>query len=202
MADPKDPRLSPAKSSRKPSPKFFETPSAWRSWLEKHHADQTELLVGFHKKGSGKPSITWPESVDQALCFGWIDGVRRNIDETSYSIRFTPRKSVSTWSVVNMRRVGELMALGLIHPSGRKAFEARIEKRSGIYSFEQTNIAFTSEQEEIFRANSKAWTFFAAQPPGYKRVMTWWVINAKREETRVSRLAKLIEESKAGRRMR
>jgi uncharacterized protein YdeI (YjbR/CyaY-like superfamily) len=202
MADPKDPRLSPAKSSKKPSPKFFVTPADWRSWLEKHHADQIELLVGLRKKGSGRASITWPESVDQALCFGWIDGVRRNIDGTSYSIRFTPRKSVSTWSAVNIRRAGELMESGLMHPAGRKAFGARQEKRSAIYAFEQKNVAFTDEQEGRFRANAKAWTFFAAQPPGYQRVMTWWVISAKREETRVSRLAKLMEESEAGRRMR
>jgi uncharacterized protein YdeI (YjbR/CyaY-like superfamily) len=202
MADPKDRRLLPAKSSSKPSPKFFATPSAWRDWLEKHHADHSELLVGFHKKESGKPCITWSESVDQALCFGWIDAVRRNIDENSYSIRFTHRKPVSTWSAVNIRKAGELIAQGLMRPAGLKAFEARREERSAVYSFEQTNIAFTNEQEETFRKNAKAWTFFAAQPPGYRRVMTWWVINAKRAETRVSRLAKLIEESKAGRRMR
>lgn len=202
MADPKDPRLSPAKLSKKPSPKFFATQADWRNWLEKHHVDKTELLVGFHKKGSGLPSITWPESVDQALCFGWIDAVRHSIDETSYSIRFTQRKSVSTWSAVNMRKVGELIAQGLMHPAGLRAFEARREARSAIYAFEQKNVAFTDEQERAFRANANAWRFFAEQPPGYRRVMTWWVISAKREETRLSRLAKLIAESDAGRRMR
>lgn len=183
-------------------PKFFPSPDAWRDWLEKHHDQQKELLVGFYKKDSGKPSITWPESVDAALCFGWIDGVRRRIDDLSYSIRFTPRKPISTWSMVNVKRVEQLMRRGLMHPAGIKAFEARRENRSGIYSFEQQNISFSPEQEETFRANSIAWKFFMAQPPWYRRTATYWVISAKREETRRSRLTTLITDSEHGRTIR
>jgi len=179
-------------------PKFFATPAEWRDWLEKHHHTHTELLVGFHKKDSGNPSITWPESVDGALCFGWIDGVRRRIDDLSYSIRFTPRKAVSTWSAVNIRRVGELGAEGLMHPAGIKAFEARKEVRSRIYSFEQESVEFEGGQEKRFRANRAAWKFFQSQPLSYRRAATWWVINAKREETKQKRLAALIACSEGG----
>jgi uncharacterized protein YdeI (YjbR/CyaY-like superfamily) len=179
-------------------PKFFATPAEWRDWLEKHHHTHTELLVGFHKKDSGNPSITWPESVDGALCFGWIDGVRRRIDDLSYSIRFTPRKAVSTWSAVNIRRVGELSAEGLMHPAGIKAFEARKEVRSRIYSFEQESVEFEGGQEKRFRANRAAWKFFQSQPLSYRRAATWWVINAKREETKQKRLAALIACSEGG----
>lgn len=178
--------------------KFFATPVAWREWLEKYHDQRQELLVGFYKKDSGKPSITWPESVDAALCFGWIDGVRRRIDDASYSIRFTPRRPRSTWSTVNIKRVEELTRLGLMHPAGIKAFEARREERSGIYSFEQQGIAFASGQEERFHANKSAWKFFESQPPWYRRTATFWVISAKREETREKRLATLIECSEQG----
>jgi uncharacterized protein YdeI (YjbR/CyaY-like superfamily) len=181
-------------------PKFFATPAAWRDWLEKYHGDQKELLVGFYKKASGRPSITWPESVDGALSFGWIDGVRRRIDDVSYSIRFTPRRQRSIWSSVNIKRVEELTKLGLMRPAGVKAFEARQDNRSGIYSFEQKNIEFGKEQERRFRACPEAWKFFRAQTPGYRRVVTWWVISAKREETKVKRLDRLIEDSKQGRR--
>jgi len=182
-------------------PKFFPTLAAWRDWLEKNHDRETELLVGFYKKDSGKPSITWPESVDGALAFGWIDGVRRSIDDSSYSIRFTPRKPRSTWSAININRVGELSRQGLMHPAGIKAFEARQENRSSIYSFEQQNVAFDKTQERKFRANPAAWKFFLSQPPGYRRMATWWVISAKREETREKRLAILIEDSAHGRRI-
>jgi uncharacterized protein YdeI (YjbR/CyaY-like superfamily) len=183
-------------------PKFFATPAEWRAWLEEHHSRQRELLVGFYKKDSGKPSITWPESVDAALCFGWIDGVRRRIDDVSYSIRFTPRKTTSIWSVVNTKRVAELTALGLMHPAGIKAFAARQEQRSGIYTFERENIAFEPAQEKQLRANASAWKFFQSQPPGYRKLATGWVISAKREETRQRRLAALIEDSAQGRRLR
>ncbi len=180
---------------------FFTTSDAWRDWLEKHHDERQELLVGFYKKGSGKPSITWPESVDGALCFGWIDGVRRRIDDESYSIRFTPRNRRSTWSTVNIKRVEELTRQKLMHPAGMKAFELREDKRSGIYAFEQQNIDFEKEQERRFRANRAAWKFFLSQPPGYRRIATYWVISAKREETRAKRLAILIEDSERGRRI-
>src|SRR5712692_8735881 len=140
-------------------PKFYPTLAAWRAWLEKHHHDQIELLVGFYKKDSGKPSITWPESVDGALCFGWIDGIRRRIDDLSYSIRFTPRRARSTWSTVNIKRVEELTGLGLMRPAGIKAFEARQENRSGIYLYEQKNIEFPSTLSRRFRANRAAWKF-------------------------------------------
>ncbi len=179
-------------------PKFFATPAEWRGWLKKHHHTHTELLVGFHKKDSGNPSITWPESVDGALCFGWIDGVRRRIDDATYSIRFTPRKTVSTWSAVNIRRVGELRAEGLMHPAGIKAFEARKDARSRIYSFEQESVEFDGGQEKRFRANRTARKFFQSQPQSYRRAATWWVINAKREETKDKRLAALIACSERG----
>lgn len=176
-------------------PKFFATPAEWRAWLEKHHNREQELLVGFYKRGSGKPSITWPESVDAALCFGWIDGVRHRIDDVSYSIRFTPRKPRSIWSTVNTRRAAELISQGLMHPSGLKAFEARDEKRSGVYSFERQHIAFDPAQEKQFRANKDAWNFFKAKPPWYRRAATAWVVSAKRPETRSKRLAILIKDS-------
>lgn len=180
-------------------PKFFATPAEWRRWLEKNHDKVPELLVGFYKRGSGKPSITWPESVDGALCFGWIDGVRRSIDKDSYSIRFTPRRSRSIWSGVNIRRVGELQSQGLMHPAGVKAFESRHGERSGVYSFEQESIAFEKNQEKQFKSNKLAWKFFESQAPWYRRTATWWVISAKREETKAKRLGILIDDSAAGR---
>ena len=182
-------------------PTFFAAPDDWRRWLEKHHAKRTEILVGFYKKGSGKPSITWPESVDAALCFGWIDGVRRRIDEFSYSIRFTPRKPASHWSAININRVEELLARKLMHPAGIQAFEARDEKRSRRASYEQESVAFDSEMERQFKANRAAWKFFQAQPPSYRKLVTWRVIRAIREETRQKKLAALIEASEGERRL-
>jgi uncharacterized protein YdeI (YjbR/CyaY-like superfamily) len=183
-------------------PKFFPTHADFLTWLWENHDRQTELLVGFHKKDSGKLSITWPESVDAALCFGWIDGVRRRIDDVSYSIRFTPRKPRSTWSVVNIQRVQELVAQGLVHPAGAKAFEARLEERSAIYSFEQKEIALDKEQERQFRAKKAGWQFFQKQTPSYQRAAMWWVISAKRPETKVKRLSTLIDDSAAHRTLR
>jgi uncharacterized protein YdeI (YjbR/CyaY-like superfamily) len=181
-------------------PTYFATPDEFRAWLEEHHETETELLVGFHKKGSGRPSITWPESVDQALCFGWIDGVRRSIDGERYSIRFTPRKQRSTWSAVNVKRVGELEAEGLMRPAGRAAFERRSEDRTGIYSHERREAAaFDAEQERAFRADERAWAWFQDQPPYYRRAATHWVVSAKKPETRERRLRRLIEDSGAGR---
>ena len=179
-----------------PKPTFFPTPADFRAWFEAHHDRVKELLVGFHKKGSGKPSITWPESVQVALCFGWIDGVRKSIDETSYTIRFTPRKPTSTWSSINIKFVRELIKKGLMHPAGLKAFAARDEKKSAIYSYERKNARFTREQEKQFRANNAAWEFFRSQAPWYQRVTTYWVISAKREETKLKRLSELIGHSR------
>jgi uncharacterized protein YdeI (YjbR/CyaY-like superfamily) len=183
-------------------PIYFATPADFRSWLERHHASAAELLVGFYKRGSGKPSITWPESVDQALCFGWIDGVRRRIDDESYSIRFTPRKRGSIWSAVNIRRAGALIELGLMHPAGLRAFEARSEEKSRIYAYERETASFSAADEKRFRANRNAWKWFNEQPPGYRKVITYWVVNAKKEETRAKRLTILIEASAEQRRLR
>ena len=184
-------------------PMFFETPAEFRDWLEEHHTDVAELLVGFHKKGSGRPSMTWPESVDQALCFGWIDGVRRGIDEHGYTIRFTPRKARSTWSRVNVKRAEELVEEGLMRPAGLAAFERRSDDQSGIYAYEQRKQAkLDPAAEKEFRADRKAWAFFSEQAPSYRRTATHWVISAKKEETRRKRLKTLIEDSAAGRTLR
>lgn len=177
-------------------PKFFPSPSAWHAWLEEHHEKHEELWVGFHKVGSSKPSITWPEAVDGALCFGWIDGVRKSLDESSYVIRFTPRRPNSIWSAINIKRVAELGTLGLMRPKGIQAFERRTGNRSEIYAYEQRKGAkLSGVYEKQFRANKKAWNFFQSQPPWYRRTSSWWVISAKREETRLKRLAQLIEDS-------
>ena len=180
-------------------PRFFATPAKLRAWLEGHHADRDELLVGFHKKASGKPSVTWREAVDEALCFGWIDGVRKSLGADSYTVRFTPRRPRSIWSAVNVGRVAELSQLGRMTPAGMKAFEARREDRTGVYSHEQTQAArFTRAQQRRFRDNPQAWEFFQSQPPGYRRQATWWVVSAKREETRARRLDRLIADSQQG----
>ena len=181
-------------------PTFFATPEEFRAWLAEHHEAETELVVGFYKKGSGRPSMTWPQSVDQALCFGWIDGVRRRIDDTSYCIRFTPRKPRSTWSAVNVKRMKELVEAGLVAPAGMAAFQRRGDDNTAIYSYEQRKAArLAPEQEQRFRANERAWAFFAAQRPSYRRAAIHWVTSAKREETRERRLTRLIEDSAAGR---
>ncbi len=181
-------------------PTFFATPEDFRAWLEAHHDTEAELLVGFHKKGSGRPSITWPESVDQALCFGWIDGVRRRIDDTSYTIRFTPRKARSNWSAVNVKRVAELTEQGLMRPGGVAAFERRSDDKTAIYAYEQRKAAeLDPEQERRFKGVAKAWAWFQAQPPSYRRTATYWVVSAKKPETRQRRLERLIDDSAAGR---
>jgi uncharacterized protein YdeI (YjbR/CyaY-like superfamily) len=184
-------------------PTFFPTPADFRAWLEKNHDKVPELLVGFYKKGSGKPSITWPESVDEALCFGWIDGVRRTIDDESYSIRFTPRRPRSIWSAINVKRVAELRQLGRMHPAGLRAFEARDPERSGAYSFEQRKEGqkLAPEYQAKLETNKKAWAFFRSQAPYYQRMASWWVMSAKKEETRLKRLAALIRDSAQGRRI-
>jgi uncharacterized protein YdeI (YjbR/CyaY-like superfamily) len=181
--------------------KFFKSPDDFRSWLEKYHADTRELLVGYYKKDSGRPSITWPESVDQALCFGWIDGIRRSVDDISYTIRFTPRRKGSTWSSVNIKRVDELTRNGLMQPAGLKAYQARKEYKSGIYAYEQRSAELPAPYEKRLRQNKGAWDFFYAQPASYRKLAFWWVVSAKKEETRIKRLEKLIEESAQGRRV-
>ena len=180
---------------------FFKSSSEFREWLELHHTSARELWVGFYKKNSGKPSITWPESVDQALCFGWIDGIRKSIDELSYMIRFSPRKSTSTWSAVNIKRAAELAAQGLMRPAGKKAYELRKENRSGIYSYEQRSATLPDAYEKVLKANRAAWDFFQAQPPSYRKIAFWWVVSAKKEETSLKRLDKLIDYSARGKRL-
>ena len=180
-------------------PQFFPSAAAWRTWLEENHASAKELWVGFYKRASGKPSITWPEAVDSALCFGWIDGVRKSVNSTSYKVRFTPRNPHSTWSAVNIKRVAELSGLGLMHPAGLFAFEKREGKRSEIYSYEQRKTArLPAAYEKEFRNKQPAWEFFQSQPPWYRRTSAWWVISAKKEETQQKRLATLIEYSAKG----
>jgi uncharacterized protein YdeI (YjbR/CyaY-like superfamily) len=180
-------------------PKFFATSKAFRAWLAKHHADTPEVWVGFYKKDSGRPSITWPESVDEALCVGWIDGLRKSIDEHSYMIRFTPRKAASTWSAVNTKRANELIEERRMLAAGVRAFEGRDPKKTNLYSFEQRHAAkFAPALAKRFKANSKAWEFFQAQPDGYRRIATFYVMSAKQEETRVRRLDTLIRDSAAG----
>jgi uncharacterized protein YdeI (YjbR/CyaY-like superfamily) len=181
---------------------YFPSSAAWRDWLKEHHADATEVLVGFHKRGSGVPSLTWSESVDEALCFGWIDGIRRRVDDARYTIRFTPRKPNSTWSAVNVAKLRELEAAGRMTPAGRAAFERRREDRTATYSYEQRHLAkFDPTAERRFRANRRAWSYWQAQPPWYRRSATFWVMSAKRSETRDRRLSKLIEDSAEGRRV-
>jgi len=175
--------------------KFFRTPTDFRAWLEKNHATATELWVGFYKKDSGKPSITWPESVDQALCFGWIDGIRKRIDEISYQIRFTRRRRGSIWSEINIKRSEELVRQKQMRPSGLKAFAARIENKSGIYSYEQRTTELAEPYAQLLKKNEIASNFFEMQPASYRKMICWWIVSAKREETRMARLAKLISES-------
>ena len=182
-------------------PKFFRTPADFRTWLEKNHATATELWVGFYKKDSGKPSITWPESVDQALCFGWIDGIRKGVDGISYRIRFTPRRRGSIWSAINIMRAKELVRQKQMRPTGLKAFAARIENKSGIYSYEQRSTELNQPYAKLLKKNKAAWNFFEQQPPFYRKMIGWWIISAKKEETRMARVAKLISESAKGKRL-
>jgi uncharacterized protein YdeI (YjbR/CyaY-like superfamily) len=177
---------------------FFNSAAAFRDWLRDRGGSATELLVGFHKKGSRKPSITWPESVDEALCFGWIDGVRRRVDEESYAIRFTPRKRGSIWSSINIKRARLLIAEGRMTAVGLEAFAARRENKSGIYSYEQRPVGLTEPYARMLAKSPAASAFFNAQTPSYRRAATWWVISAKKEETRTQRARRLVELSTAG----
>ena len=180
---------------------FFRTPADLRKWFRKNHATAKELWVGFYKVGSGKPSITWPESVDEALCVGWVDGIRKTVDDESYTIRFSPRKKVSTWSAVNIRRVQVLIEEKRMQPAGRKAFEARRENRSGIYSYEQRPSELVEPYLSQMKRHKAAWKFFQAQPPSYRKTLTWFILSAKQEATRLKRLKVLIEACAGGRRL-
>lgn len=185
-----------------PKATYFSSPAEFRLWLAKHHATEPELLVGFHKVGTGKPSMTWSQSVDQAICFGWIDGVRRSVDEDRYTIRFTPRKPRSNWSRINIAKVKALREAGLMMPAGENAYAAREANRSGVYSFEQERPQELSPiLQKRFKANVKAWQFYQSQAPYYRRQMAFWVMSARREETREKRLATLISDSARGRRV-
>lgn len=182
-------------------PIFFQSQRELRDWLEQHHDKEQEVWVGFYKKGATRAGITYAEAVDEALCFGWIDGIRKGVDEEGYANRFTPRKARSIWSAVNIKRVGELTEMGLMHPAGLKTFEARQPERSNAYSFEQGDIELGTAFEEEFRHNEGAWSYFQAQPAGYKKTAIWWVISAKREETKQKRLQTLIADSAEGKRL-
>jgi uncharacterized protein YdeI (YjbR/CyaY-like superfamily) len=177
---------------------YFESPAAFRRWLDANHETASELLVGFYKTHTGRPSLTWPESVDEALCVGWIDGIRRRVDDERYTIRFTPRRRGSIWSLVNIRRVSALTRQGRMRPAGKRAFEARRADRSGVYSSEQRDVALAPSDVKTFKANTKAWRFWQKQPPGYRRIATFYVTSAKRPETRARRLAALIADSESG----
>jgi len=180
-------------------PTFFPRPADFRRWLQKHHATVSELWVGFYKRATRTPSITWPEAVDEALCFGWIDGVRRSIDTDAYKMRFTPRKPRSSWSAVNVRRAEDLIAIGKMRPAGLTAFEARSADRLGMSYDERRHLQLDDAYERELRASRKAWAFFETQPPWYRRTATFWITSAKKEETRRKRLRTLIEDSAAGR---
>ena len=180
------------------SPLFFAKQADFSAWLAANHAVATEVAVGFYKKGSGKPSLTWSESVDEALCFGWIDGVRRSVDAESYRIRFTPRKPSSIWSAVNIQKAADLTAQGLMQPEGLAAFALRKAEKSAIYAFEAGDVAFSTEFEAIFKGNPTAWAYFETLAPSYKKTSTHWVVTAKQAATQLKRLHELIADSAAG----
>lgn len=183
------------------NPVFFKSPAEFRRWLRAHHAKERELWVGYHRKATGKPSLTWSESVDEALCYGWIDGLRRKLSDEAYGIRFTPRKPRSTWSDVNIAKVAALTAEGRMTAAGVRAFERRDEARSGVHSFERKAAALSPAELTAFRKRATAWKFWEAQPPGYRRTAMHWVSSAKRAETRAKRFATLLADSAAGRRI-
>jgi uncharacterized protein YdeI (YjbR/CyaY-like superfamily) len=180
------------------NPIFFTKQSDFRKWLQKNHNKETELLVGFYKVGSGKPSMTWSQSVDEALCFGWIDGVRKSIDKDSYQIRFTRRKATSIWSAINIKKIEELAKQGLMQPAGFASFEKRTEGKSKIYSYEKEEAELTQKFIKQFRANKEAWNYFQSLAPTYRKVSSHWVMSAKQEATQIKRLNQLISDSAAG----
>jgi uncharacterized protein YdeI (YjbR/CyaY-like superfamily) len=179
-------------------PIFFAKQSDFRKWLQKNHKRETELLVGFYKVGSGKPGMTWSQSVDEALCFGWIDGVRKSIDKDSYQIRFTQRKPTSIWSAINIKKVAELTKQGKMQPAGLASFEKRTEQKSKIYTYENEEAKFTQTFEKEFKANKKAWSYFQSLAPSYKKLSTHWVMRAKQDSTKTKRLSELIGDSEKG----
>lgn len=181
---------------------LFASAEEWRDWLANHHDTASECLVGFIKVTTGRPNLTWSDAVDQAICFGWIDGVRRGIDADTYSIRFTPRKSGSNWSAINVKKVEALRAAGLMSEAGERVFAQRSEAKTAIYSYEREAAEFSADQQAAFRSNAAAWEFWQAQPAGYRKVATHWVTRAKRVSTCQRRLEQLIEDSAAGRRLR
>ena len=181
--------------------RYFRSAAEFRAWLKRHHATDREVYVGFYKKASGRKGITSSEALDEALCFGWIDGVRHGVDEERYTNRFSPRTPNSYWSNVNIARAKALIEAGRMQPAGLASFERRDEKRTRTYSFEQANPALSRAEAATFRKNHAAWSFWQAQPPGYRKTATWWVVSAKRDETRERRLATLIEHSASGERL-
>ena len=181
-------------------PTHFPTEADFRRWLETNHETAPELLVGFWKKGSGKASIDWPQARDQALCFGWIDGVRRSLGEESYTIRFPPRRKGSIWSKVNVERFAALKAERLMTPAGERAYEENKHK-SGLYAYENEQKELTTKEKAPFRKNQAAWADWESRPAGYRKTVLHWITSAKRPETRAKRLAQLIEDSEAGRRI-
>ncbi len=183
-------------------PTFFPSPAAFRAWLAEHHAEAGELWVGFYKKASGRGGIGYQEAVDEGLCFGWIDGIKKRVDELSYMHRFTPRRKGSRWSAANLRRVGELTAAGRMAAAGLAAFAARDPERDAGYSYESRPAALDPALERSFREHAAGWAFFAAQPPGYRRLMTFWVMSAAQDATRRRRLDRLIAASAAETRLR
>lgn len=180
---------------------FFATPAAFRAWLKKHHQTADELVVGFYRKDSGKPTITWSEAVDEALCFGWIDGIRKKVNDEAYSNRFTPRRPRSNWSAINIAKIAQLTGEGRMHAAGIAAFEKRSEARSRIYTYEQQEAVFEPALLRKFKANKTAWRFFSAQPPYYRKLMTRMITSAKQEATRLRRLDKLMAACESGRRL-
>ena len=177
---------------------FFPTPADLRAWFAANHGTSGELWVGYYRKATGLPSITWPESVDEALCFGWIDGIRKSVDEKSYKVRFTPRRSGSHWSARNLGRMKHLMAEGLVTEPGMAAYRARNPARQKQAAHEQKNVALPPEYERKLRADADAWDHFRRARPSYRKQVTWWVVSAKREETRLRRLGILIESCAKG----
>jgi len=182
-------------------PRYFRSQTDFRRWLDANHASARELLVGFYKKASGKGGLGYKEAVDEALCFGWIDGIKKRVDEASYTHRFTPRRPGSIWSAINLKRMQELIASGVVSKAGLETYERRDPKRAGLYSFENRPKTFDAPLEKTFRANARAWTFFLAQPPGYRKVCTFFVMSAKKEETRLRRLEVLMNVSSKGQRL-
>lgn len=183
------------KKPHQTGPVYFNDQNEFREWLEKNHNKESEIIAGYYKVGTGRPSMTWSESVDQAICFGWIDGIRRSVDNERYTIRFTPRRPGSIWSNVNLRKVEELKKKGLMKKPGLEVYNNRKEAKSGIYSFENEITRLDKKFEKIFKANKGAWDFFMRQAPSYQKTRTHWVMSAKQEATRLARINKLIKAS-------